>query len=127
MVKIFLDANYFIDAIHRKPERAILESLRHTIMYISPLSVHIYCYISKIKIPDSRLFRQKDIFQIVDFSDDIVDRALQGPTSDFEDNVQLHCAAEAECDIFLTEDKRLLQMKFFGKVRIASEYVTIPS
>ena len=26
--------------------------------------------------------------------------------------------AEAECNIFLTEDRKLLDMKFFGKVKI---------
>ena len=118
MAKVFLDTNYFIDAIHRKPEREILESLENNIIYISPLSVHIYCYVFKIKIPDARVIAQKEKFQIVEFSQDLLDRALQGPTSDFEDNVQLHSAAEAECDVFLTEDKKLLHIKFFGKVRI---------
>lgn len=33
---------------------------------------------------------------------------------------QLHSAAEAECDYFLTSDKKLLAMKFFGKTRIVS-------
>ena len=118
MAKVFLDTNYFIDAIHRKPEREVLESLENNIIYISPLSIHIYCYIFKIKIPDLRVREQKEKFQIVELSENLLDRALQGPTSDFEDNVQLHSAAEAECDVFLTEDKKLLDMKFFGKVKI---------
>lgn len=120
MAKVFLDTNYFIDALHRKPEKEILESLEGNIIYISPLSVHIYCYVFKINIYDMPVTEQIDKFQLVDFSNDIVTRALQGPTLDFEDNVQLHSAANAECNIFLTEDKRLLEMKFFGKVRIAS-------
>ncbi|HUD45024.1 MAG TPA: type II toxin-antitoxin system VapC family toxin [Patescibacteria group bacterium] len=118
MAKIFLDTNYFIDSVHRKPEEEILESLENNIIYISPLSIHIYCYVFKIKIPDSRVVAQKEKFQIVEFSEDLLDRSLQGPTNDFEDNVQLHSAAEAECDIFLTEDKKLLDMKFFGKVKL---------
>ncbi len=120
MAKVFLDVNYFIDAIHRRPEKEILESLENNIIYISPLSIHIYCYIFKIKTPDAKIIAQKEKFQIVDFSEEILDRAIHGPTPDFEDNVQLHSAAEAECDILLTEDKRLLHMKFFGKVRIDS-------
>jgi len=119
MAKIFLDTNYFIDAVHRKPEKEILDSLENHIIYISPLSIHIYCYVFKIKTPDNRVLTQKEQFQIIEFSGDVLDKALQGPTSDFEDNVQLHSAAEAECDIFLTDDKKLLKMKFFGKVRIA--------
>ena len=120
MAKVFLDTNYFIDALHRKPEKIILESLENNIVYISPLSVHIYCYIFKIDIKDKPLLTQIDKLQLVDFSEDVVTRALQGPTSDFEDNVQLHSAANAECDVFLTEDKELLEMKFFGKVRITN-------
>lgn len=46
---------------------------------------------------------------------------LSGPTVDFEDNVQLHSAAEAECEIFLTEDKKLLKLGFFGKTHVVSQ------
>jgi predicted nucleic acid-binding protein len=120
MAKIFLDTNYFIDALHRKPEKEILESLENNSIYISSLSVHIYCYIFKINIKEKPILAQVDKFQLVDFSEDIVIRALEGPTSDFEDNVQLHSAANAQCDVFLTEDKELLKMKFFGKVKITN-------
>jgi predicted nucleic acid-binding protein len=119
MAKIFLDTNYFIDAIHRKPEKQILESLLNNTVYISSLSFHIYCYIFKIKIPDKKVASQKEKFQVVEFSEDILDRSLTGPSADFEDNVALHSAAEAECDIFLTGDNKLLKLCFFGKSRIA--------
>ena len=39
---------------------------------------------------------------------------------DFEDNVQLHCAAQANCDFFLTRDEKMLKLGFFGKVRLKS-------
>ncbi len=120
MAKIFLDTNYFIDAVHRKPEKQILESLENHIIFISPLSFHIYCYVYKIKIPDEKVYTQSEMFQMVEFSENILDKSLLGPTNDFEDNVQLHSAAEADCDVFLTGDKRLLDMKFFGKVRITN-------
>src|SRR6266700_130765 len=120
MAKIFLDTNYFIDALHRNPEKQILETLEKHIIFISSLSFHIYCYIYKIKIPDERINIQREIFQIEEFSENILDNSLSGPTDDFEDNVQLHSAANADCDIFLTEDKKLLNMKFFGKVRITN-------
>lgn len=48
-------------------------------------------------------------------------KALEGPTVDFEDNTQLHSAAEAECDYFLTNDEKLLKMKFFGKTRLTNK------
>ncbi|MDO8429440.1 MAG: PIN domain-containing protein [Candidatus Daviesbacteria bacterium] len=118
MAKVFLDTNYFIDAIHRKPERQILDSLEGHIICISPLSLHIYCYTYKIKIPNKKVASQKEKFQLIDFSKIVVERSLDGPTTDFEDNVQLNSAAEAECDLFLTNDKKLLNLKFFGKTKI---------
>lgn len=120
MAKVFLDTNYFIDAIHRKPETQILDSLESFIVLISTLSFHIYCYVFKIKIPDSRVLAQRGKFQVVDFSDNILEKSLSGPTKDFEDNVQLHSAAEAMCDFFLTSDRDLLTMQFFGKTKITS-------
>lgn len=64
MAKVFPDTNIFVDALHRAPEKQILENL--------------------------------------------------------EDNIQLHSAAEAECDFFLTSDDKLLKIKFFGKTEIKS-------
>ncbi len=120
MAKIFLDTNYFIDAIHRNPEKQILDSLEGHIVCISPLSIHIYCYIYKINIPNSILSSQLKKFQIIDFTQQVIERSLTGPTNDFEDNVQLHSAVEADCNTFLTNDKELREMKFFGKVKIDS-------
>ena len=120
MAKIFLDTNYFIDIIGRNPREEVIKSLLNHSLFISPLSFHIYCYIFKIKIPNESTLEQKDEFQVVEFSEDILNRSLQGPTTDFEDNVQLHSAADADCDVFLTEDKKLMGMKYFGKVKINS-------
>ncbi len=121
MAKIFLDTNYFIDAIHRQPEKDILSALKDSIICASTLSVHIYCYTFKIKIPSPLLLIQIKKFYIVALSEDIALRSLTGPTEDFEDNVQLHSATEAECDLFITHDQELLNLKFFGKTRIVSD------
>lgn len=118
MAKIFLDTNVFIDALHRKPQQQTSEVLEGHSPYISTLSVHIYCYIFKIKLPNASVAAQIGNFLIEDFSESILDRALEGPTTDFEDNVQLHSSAEADCDFFVTRDEKLLQMKFFGKMQI---------
>lgn len=120
MAKIFLDTNYFIDAIHRKPEKQIIDVLEGHVIYISPLSFHIYCYTYKIKIPNKKVLLQKEKFHLVDFSESILERAMDNPTPDFEDNVQLHSAVDADCGYFLTNDSKLLKMKFFGKVKLAS-------
>jgi len=120
MARVFLDTNCLIDAIERRPEKEILTSLKGHTSFISPLSVAIYCYLYKIKVPNKHLSIQLGEFQIVDFSADLLYRAMDGPTVDLEDNIQLHSAAEAECDFFLTMDKKLLKMKFFGKVKLLS-------
>lgn len=119
--KLFLDTNFFIDAIHRKPEKNILESLSGFSVYVSPLSFHIYCYLFQIKTPNKELKTQKSKFRIVNLTNEILTNSFGGPTKDLEDNIQLHSAAEADCQYFLTNDKKLLDMKFFGKVKIAKE------
>jgi len=55
---------------------------------------------------------------LISLTDKIIDKALLGPTKDLEDNIQLHSAVEADCDIFLTNDKALLKMGYFGKTKI---------
>lgn len=125
MSKIFLDTNIFIDAIHRAPERQILEVIEGHIIYLSALSFHIYCYAFKIKIPNKKVLEQKSKFQTVDLSAKIIDLALQGPTEDLEDNIQLHSAVEADCDFFFTSDQILLKMGIFGKTKITSSFLNI--
>ncbi|MDO8497549.1 MAG: PIN domain-containing protein [bacterium] len=117
MAKIFLDTNIYIDIIKKRTDRDLEDFQGHD-LFISPLSIHILAYLFKYKIPNHELDVNRELFNIVPFAAKIVEDALIGPTSDFEDNVQLHSAAEADCDVFLTEDKKLLSMKFFGKVKI---------
>ncbi|KKQ42684.1 MAG: hypothetical protein US60_C0014G0005 [Microgenomates group bacterium GW2011_GWC1_37_8] len=119
--RVFLDTNYFIDAIHRKSEKNILEALIGYAAYVSPISVPIYCYLFKIEVPNDNLSIQIGKFRFVDLTREILEKAVSGPTRDLEDNLQLHSAAEAECNYFLTNDEKLLKMKFFGKTKIASK------
>lgn len=119
MAKVFLDTNVFIDVIHRKPES--MDKFKGHALSISPLSIHIYCYSFKKKVPVTKLQSQIRLFEIVDLNTKIVDISTEGPTSDMEDNIQLHSAVEADCDIFLTSDKKLLKMGYFGKVKISPD------
>src|SRR3989304_4512900 len=113
MARVFLDANIFIDLVeNRRP--ILTDELDKNTLCISSLSAHILMYITKHKVPYGKLSNTIDSFSIVPFDLTICSQALEGPTSDFEDNVQLHSAASAECDIFLTSDKKLLKLKFFG-------------
>ncbi len=118
MARVFLDTNFYIDVTKRAKEK--WESLRGNLLFISPLSTHILLYARKLKVPDQEVNRLQEQFGIVLLNKYILDKALTGPTDDLEDNIQLHSAAEAECDIFLTNDIKLLNMKFFGKVQILS-------
>ena len=116
MAKVFLDTNVYIDAVHRKTE-INRQFTGHKVFY-STLSTHILFYASKLKVPHQATRAVEEEFEIIDFTSSILENALAGPTPDLEDNIQLHSAAEAECDYFLTSDKKLLSMKFFGKVQI---------
>lgn len=116
MANIYLDTNKVLDIAFRN--QAIRDSLDGHNAFLSPLSIHILCYTEKKSVPDPHVTSFVEEFLLVELSSHILWKALTGPTSDLEDNIQLHSAAEAECDYFLTNDKKLLTMKFFGKTRI---------
>ncbi|MBI5619876.1 hypothetical protein HY950_02855 [Candidatus Gottesmanbacteria bacterium] len=118
MAKVFLDTNIYIDAVHRKPE--INDKFINHDIYYSHLSTHILYYAQKLKVPCSATQVVVGKFQGVDLTSSIIENALTGPTTDLEDNIQLHSAAEADCDYFLTSDKKLLAMTYFGKTRMVS-------
>lgn len=67
-------------------------------------------------------YKGLDRFNFIGLEKKVLKNSLEGPTLDLEDNIHLHSAAEAECDYFLTLDKKLLSMKFFGKTRIISNF-----
>lgn len=124
MEKVFLDANVVIDLVEKRRHKTI-DDLDGYELFISPISVHILIYVTKQKIPYSKLSQvMLKFFTIVPFDQTISISSLEGPTSDFEDNVQLHSAAQTECNFFLTEDRKLLDLRFFGKTQIATSIAT---
>ena len=119
MAKVFLDTNYFIDIIEKdKSKRSLLVKNE---VFVSPLSYHIYSYIAKKKIPNQLLINSLRDLTFVDFSVEILSKSLHNPTSDLEDNIQLHSASSSYCDFFLTSDQQLLKMKYFGQMEIVSK------
>jgi len=62
----------------------------------------------------------RDIYNIIDITSDILNKALSGPTTDLVENIQLHIAANRNCDYFLTSDEKILKMKFFGKTQLVN-------
>ena len=121
MAKVFLDTNYFIGLANRAPE-VETEILDEQKGFISVLSCHILFYVNKITVPDVKMNSFISDFNLINLSQDILDKALVGPTKDLEDNIQLLSAAKADCDFFLTNDSKLLKMKFFGKTEIKSAF-----
>lgn len=116
MARVFLDTNIYIDIVHRKPE--VIKTLESSRLFFSPLSTHILFYAFKIKVPSKKIAKITSSFGAVPLTRHILDKSFDGPTNDLEDNIQLHSAIESECQYFLTNDKKLLKMKFFGKMRI---------
>lgn len=125
MAKIFADTNFFIDLIENRKRQSI-DDLGGNELFISSLSVHILIYITKKKIPDPVLSAILKHFWIIDFNLDILSKALEGPTRDFEDNVQLHSAVEVDCDFFISSDQKLLNWGIFGKTQIISSIESLP-
>ena len=119
MARIFLDTNFYIDVTKRAKGK--WDALAGNLLFISPLSAHILFYTRKLRVPEKEVNELQEQFGIVPFTKYILDKAMEGPTADLEDNIQLHSAAEADCDLFLTGDKKLLNLKFFGKTRIVSK------
>lgn len=120
MAKVFLDTNAFIDIVEKRGQIK-LDDLKSHVIFISPLSFHIYCYVYKIDVQENAISLWLKKFTCVNLTKKILSHALNGPTPDLEDNIQLHSSAEAEADYFITRDKNLLEMKFFGKAEIANK------
>jgi len=118
MAKAFLDTNYILDIFMRRSRK--LSEVGNNDLFFSPLSFPTICYVHKLHMPDEKLQSiLKDLF-VVNFTDTILKKSLNGPTPDIEDNIQLHSAALSHCDYFLTSDKQLLKMKYFGQMEIVS-------
>ncbi len=117
MAKIFLDTNKYIDFLGRDKNLSVDLLDMHNV-YISPLSIHIVMYIYKYSVPSDAIEKSISLLNVVQIDSNVTIRSLKGPTSDFEDNIQLQSAALVNTDIFLTSDKKLLKMKYFGKVEI---------
>lgn len=123
MAKVFFDTNFFIDFIEQR-QQFDLQQLEAHLLLVSPLSIHILSYLYKYRMPEKKLENIHKIFTIIPLDQLIAVNSLNGPTSDFEDNVQLHSAAQVEADVFLTNDDKLLKLKFFGKVEIKESFIT---
>jgi len=119
MATIYLDTNILLD-IYCRNIAQIKELAKHE-LYISPLSCHIISYTTKTKIPSLELNSLIKIMGVVSLSNLILQRSHVGPTDDLEDNLQLHSASQARCQYFLTHDKLLLKLGYFGETAIVDK------
>ncbi|OGM77183.1 hypothetical protein A2188_01430 [Candidatus Woesebacteria bacterium RIFOXYA1_FULL_43_9] len=120
MAKVFLDSNYIIETVGLRQSAHRSQKLGYHILYLSPLSIHILCYVFKVKIPSSTLEKLLTQIHPVPLTGRVLEAALKGPTDDLEDNLQLCSATEADCEYFLTNDQALLKMGVFGKTKIVN-------
>ena len=115
----YLDANVVFDLALNRSD--VVLDFENNYYFISPLTVHILTYTNKISMHDVELISILNNFTLVEFSSKITNLSLSGPTSDFEDNVQLNSALEAGCEYFITNDKKLLDMKSYGGMLILAK------
>lgn len=121
MAKIFLDASVVIDIAHREIRDATL--LTENACIVSALSVHILAYVGKYSCPAEGLRAFMQAVTVLPLDTLVLEGAIEGPTSDLEDNIQLHTARNAGCDYFITSDKTLLSLELFGQMKIVEDIV----
>lgn len=119
MEKVFLDTNIFIDLVENR-NNELRQFTTNSTLYISVLTLNIWVYVYKHVVPNSKFDFIFETYNIVSSNGNIAQKASMGPTDDFEDNVQLHSATEENCNLFVTKDKGLLKLGYFGKMRISN-------
>lgn len=117
MAAIFLDVNSLIELLKLRPPSAHFNPKDHH-FFASPLSFHIIAYTFKLKMSDSSLRKLANQIELIPITASITSKAMTGPTNDLDDNIQLHSASIANCDQFLTNDKNLLKLGYFGQTQI---------
>ena len=119
MAQIFLDANCLIDVFGRRDETLATLLDPHQLS-ISALSLHIFAYVEKLHMPAPLIPQISSLVRVVNLTRTIINHSSRGPTSDFEDNIQLHSAKTIDCQYFLTRDNLLLKMKQWQGVSLIS-------
>lgn len=118
--KLFLDANVFIDIIDGRTDWDISLFDKKSVC-VSVLSLHIACYTLRYAMPFLQLHDLVEDLEFVSLSQEDAFKALKGPTADYEDNLQLHTAIAAGADRFITRDKKLLDLGYFGALEITDQ------
>jgi len=142
MNKIFFDANILLDLLitnranHRRSLQALPRISEHYAILVTSEDIltTVEYIASRHKIPcrkTAAFFGMlQEGFEIRNFTS-ILPKALpiytqkckQGAKIDFEDFMQLHCAVDAGCDVFLTEDKGIDDQEWDIRIAGLEEFV----
>ena len=123
-MKIFLDTNIIMDYLLRENRPNYNVSMR--VLYAARCNPDIIAYTSVQSLTDAAFFFTKksmtssewflqpvkDLLSYVrlrNISEQDAYNAMSGNFSDFEDDLQLQCAIDAECVYFITGDQKILQ------------------
>ena len=110
--KIFLDANVIIDILTSRNSQSQkyidqVRKLKPENIYISSLSIHIACYVLKIKA-NTNISRSIEEFcksiNVISLNEKYIMEALSSNFIDFEDCLQYLSAIDSGCDVILTSD-----------------------
>jgi predicted nucleic acid-binding protein len=140
--KIFLDLNIVIDILdnervrHEVAKECVKKAINDDFeICISSDMVTNLFYICRKKFDCHKmlnimaLIRQN--FTILEFTEETIDSALDayrrlcddGKSGDFEDLLQLSCAAKSGCEAVISEDRQIKEMGFGVKIFSSQEFL----
>ena len=117
-MRIFLDTNVLLDFVlddraNKQTVQLLFKLLKSNGMepYITTQSVIDMVYVSSKDHVNALLFVHYllNTFNVRPIESYCLRSALESGHPDFEDSVQLACAEEEECDVFLTSDEGILK------------------
>ena len=118
MIKIFIDTNFFLNAILDRDEgvsKSVLVFLieREIKLYICDITISNIAYIlrkefSTTEIKEILLDIERE-FKIIGANNKIVKSALKSNFQDIEDAVQYFCAKSFDCDLIISNNKKDFQ------------------
>lgn len=128
MHKIFLDTNVLIDVLQVREKFyddsfQLVYALDDTTKYLSALTIANASYIVK-KLPRREFAEFIRLFEIVDLSQDVIEKAMISPVADFEDAIQAVSCMQV-CDTLITRNqKHFDDYKDVLNILTPAEYLT---
>lgn len=141
--KVFFDLNIIIDVLdstrpRHEPSKSVLKKAVETdceIVISSDMLTNFF-YICQKKFNCHKMTNALSFimtnFIVLDFSGNIIESSMRtyeemcnnGKNADFEDLLQLICAKQNGCLVFVTEDKEIKENGVFDKVLNSEEFLS---